>query len=104
MPSLPPRHTPETFKGRQHKRPTENRQARRALHTGSKRWRAIRAMVLAGEPLCRECIKAGRITGATQVDHIDGDDSNNAGHNLQPLCAPCHSSKTSRENGGFGNG
>src|SRR5688572_16336058 len=99
MPSLPPKHRPESFKGKQHKRPSENRQAKRALHTGSKLWRAIRASVLGREPLCRECMKAKRITAATQVDHIDGDDSNNAGNNLQPLCAPCYSSKTNRENG-----
>ncbi len=36
------------------------------------------------------------------MDHIDGDDSNNASSNLQSLCHACHSSKTARENGGFG--
>ncbi|MDU1660498.1 MAG: HNH endonuclease signature motif containing protein [Stenotrophomonas maltophilia] len=33
---------------------------------------------------------------------MDGDDSNNADSNLQPLCRTCHSTKTARENGGFG--
>lgn len=32
--------------------------------------------------------------GQLQVDHIDGDHSNNNIHNLQTLCANCHSYKT----------
>lgn len=80
-----------------------DRQRRRALATNSTTWRKLRASILDGEPLCRICAAAGRITGASHVDHVDGDDSNNNPDNLQPLCAPCHSSKTAREDGGFGN-
>jgi len=102
MPSLPPRHSrPKTT---QHKRPERNRQQGRALHTGSKRWRTLRALVLQQEPLCRECAKDDILRAATQVDHVDGDDSNNDLSNLQPLCHRCHSKKTAREDGGFGNG
>lgn len=36
----------------------------------------------------------GRVTAATEVDHIDEDSHNNDPSNLQPLCKPCHSSKT----------
>src|SRR5712692_5861146 len=63
-------------------------------------WERIRARRLREEPLCRECLKAGRTTAANEVDHIiprarggtDADD------NLQSLCKPCHSTKTIREN------
>jgi len=34
---------------------------------------------------------------------MDGDAFNNAADNLQPLCRRCHSAKTAREQGGFGN-
>lgn len=61
------------------------------------RWEKVRRMHLAGEPLCRLCSQAGRITPAVLVDHIvpirDGgarlDDDN-----LQSLCRRCHDAKT----------
>ncbi|WP_369970429.1 HNH endonuclease signature motif containing protein [Stenotrophomonas rhizophila] len=62
----------------------------------------MRAGHLALEPLCRACAAKSRVTAATDVDHIDGDDANNEPSNLQSLCHPCHSAKTARENGGFG--
>ena len=63
------------------------------------RWRKLRRMVLASEPLCRVCGAP-----ATEVDHIlalarGGDD---AMDNLQALCRPCHSRKTVREDGAWG--
>lgn len=45
----------------------------------------------------------GIVTAAKDVDHIDGDAANDVPSNRQSLCRPCHSSKTARENGGFGN-
>ena len=49
--------------------------------------------------LCQPCLRTGRPTPATQVDHIipkakggaDDDD------NLQAICGPCHDAKTARE-------
>lgn len=37
------------------------------------------------------------------VDHIDGDNTNHEEWNLQALCHSCHSRKTARHDGGFGN-
>lgn len=73
------------------------RQARRALPTWSKQWRQIRAFILDRDPFC----PCGR--PATDVDHRDGDATNNDPENLQGLCRSCHSRKTAREDGGFGN-
>src|SRR5690606_19279647 len=71
-------------------RPRENRQRTRALHTDSRQWRAIRAGVLAEELfVCASCGSWGN-----QVDHIDGDDSNQQRSNLWCLCVSCHARKT----------
>lgn len=40
---------------------------------------------------------------ANEVDHVDGNDRDSSPSNLQSLCTSCHSRKTARENGGFGN-
>lgn len=86
-----------------HRRPEPDRQAHRALATNSRPWRRIRAAQLRREPLCRKCLAQSLLTPATDVDHEDGDSSNNAESNLQSLCRSCHSRKTAQENGGFGN-
>jgi len=67
------------------------------------KWDKVRRVFLMTHPLCVIC---GR--PATDVDHIvphRGDkrlfwDQNN----WQPLCHECHSRKTVKEDGGFGNG
>ncbi len=68
----------------------------------NRNWRKVRVMVLNEEPLCRECLKEGKTTPANEVDHIDGDARNLSRENLQPLCKPCHSRKTVREQGRWG--
>jgi 5-methylcytosine-specific restriction endonuclease McrA len=60
-------------------------------------WRQTRLIVLGQEPLCRFCNEAGRLTAATEVDHIDGNSRNNVRDNLRPLCKPCHSQRTARD-------
>ena len=68
-----------------------------------RRWAKARAVFLAREPLCRRCLGRGVLTKATEVDHVvphRGDLSlfwNRA--NWQPLCKPCHSTKTAGERG-----
>ena len=64
------------------------------------RYRRLRAIILATEPLCRACLAAGVYVSATEVDHIKPrhrggsvDDISN----LQPLCEECHAAKTDRE-------
>ncbi|GEB79233.1 hypothetical protein DDE01_06480 [Desulfovibrio desulfuricans] len=59
--------------------------------------------MLREEPLCRACAAQGRITAATDVDHIvsraQGGTDDRA--NLQPLCHACHSRKTAQQDGGL---
>lgn len=58
-----------------------------------------RAQILAEEPFCRECLKAGRRVASDVVDHIvplawGGSDDR---ANKQALCDPCHDEKSKRE-------
>lgn len=74
------------------------------------RWRRLRRMVLARQPLCADPFgvhaERGELVPATEVDHIvaksqGGDDSMN---NLQGLCKSCHSRKTAVRDGRWGRG
>lgn len=70
------------------------------------RWRKARLTYLGSNPLCAHCEAQGRIVPATEVDHITPHRGDQAlfwdTDNWQPLCKPCHSAKTAREDGGFG--
>lgn len=72
-----------------------------------RRWRKLRDAYIAEHPLCRHCQERGIVTAAAEVDHIEPHRGDIAllldWDNLQALCAPCHSAKTAREDGGFGN-
>lgn len=61
----------------------------------TRRWQALRRLVLSCEPCCRYCAEQGRITPATDVDHIVPISRDRAMvfdlSNLQPLCHGCHS-------------
>lgn len=78
--------------------------ARKLYHTA--RWLALRKIMLATHPLCAECRRQGRVTVATEIDHIKPHKGDLFGffeiQNLQPLCKPCHSRKTAREDGRWG--
>lgn len=58
-----------------------------------RRWAKKRARQLQDEPLCRLCLKAGRLTPATVADHIEphrNDPVKFWKGRLQSLCATCH--------------
>jgi hypothetical protein len=71
----------------------------RTLALDGKAWRDLRASVLREQPLCRRCQRVGKLTPATDVDHIDNDPTNNERGNLQGLCHECHSRKTQADMG-----
>ncbi len=105
MPSRPAVHSLATGAPRHDDEVTEarRRQGRRQYRTNSKEWRAIREQQLRRQPLCEDCLDEGRTEAADTVDHRDGNSWNNATSNLRSLCRSCHSSKTARHDGGFGN-
>jgi 5-methylcytosine-specific restriction protein A len=71
----------------------------------SARWKAMRLAQLSREPLCAECLKVGRLTAATIVDHIVPHKCNANlffdSSNHQSLCKHHHDIKTLSE-GAFG--
>lgn len=72
------------------------------------KWRAARKRYLREHYLCVECVKKGKYIEATEVDHIKPHRGDKklfwAKENWQPLCESCHSTKTAKYDGGFGNG
>ena len=67
-------------------------------------WRRCRGAFLKANPLCVFCQRAGRLlTPATEADHIetieDRPDLRLDWSNLRPLCKPCHSGRTARDQG-----
>ena len=66
-----------------------------------RRLQRIRKQVLGEHPICVACKAKGRVTVATQVDHIvalvnGGEDDHD---NRQALCDECHEAKTRRDLG-----
>lgn len=70
-------------------------------------WSRESKAYLQQHPWCIECARQGRATPATEVDHIVPHKGNRElfwdQSNWQGLCKRCHSIKTAREDGGFGN-
>ena len=64
-------------------------------------WHRMSRMVRMEEPLCRHCLRQGRVTAATLVDHIVplslSPELRLDRGNLQALCASCHARKTQAE-------
>jgi 5-methylcytosine-specific restriction protein A len=62
-------------------------------------YQKARKRLLQDEPLCRECLKNGRVTVARIADHVIplAQGGSRSANNLQPLCAPCHRAKTLSE-------
>lgn len=65
------------------------------------RWQKISKRYLKEHSLCTECLKQGRYTEATVVDHIVPHRGNQKlfwdKNNWQALCKPCHDKKTGTE-------
>ncbi|WP_304382500.1 HNH endonuclease [Turicimonas muris] len=110
---LPDRYCEKHKPMAEEKRKKLKEQRQRYKGTSSQRgynsaWRKARLAFLMEHPLCAECERQGKTTVATCVDHIKPhrgdmnlfwDESN-----WQSLCQSCHSRKTAKEDGGFGNG
>lgn len=64
------------------------------------RWRKLRLLVLARDPVCRTCQRAP----STDVDHITPKRRGGADtlENLQGLCGGCHARKTALTDGRWG--
>ena len=63
-------------------------------------WDRLRAVVLRRDNhLCQPCLRTGRPTQATEVDHIKpkAEGGTNEADNLQAICSPCHAAKTKDE-------
>jgi len=83
----------------------ERQATERLRHSAA--WLLLRKKHLSEQPLCEECKAQGKYAAATDVDHRNphrGDERMFFDPaNLQSLCKQCHSKKTAREDGGFGN-
>ena len=66
-----------------------------------RRLQRIRKQVFAEQPICVACKAKGRVTVATQVDHIVALVNGGEDHadNRQALCDECHKAKTRRDLG-----
>lgn len=64
-----------------------------------RRLQAMREALFARSPLCMACEKAGRVTAATQRDHIVplGEGGLDDDSNVQALCGLCHEEKSLQE-------
>lgn len=65
--------------------------AERGYGGAHQRWRKA---VLRRDPICVDCLAAGRATPATDADHIDGNPFNRALDNGRGLCRTCHNRRT----------
>lgn len=82
-----------------HQRPTWTKRVEATKRITGRRLQKMRADLFTREPLCAECKKHGRITPATQRDHViplaegGADDETNE----QGLCDACHEIKSLAE-------
>jgi 5-methylcytosine-specific restriction enzyme A len=71
----------------------------------SEEWKLVRKRKLQLNPLCEECLRQGKLTKATMVDHIKPIKEGGAPldlANLQSLCWSCHSRKSAEEGSRWG--
>lgn len=62
-----------------------------------------RAQVLTEEPLCCNCLEAGKTVASDEVDHIVplSEGGTDVRANKQGLCTPCHKAKSAAERAAF---
>ena len=62
---------------------------------------ALRHRHLSAHPLCLVCMAQGRVTAATELDHIVAlcNGGGNTDINYQALCHGCHQVKTAKDKG-----
>jgi 5-methylcytosine-specific restriction protein A len=63
-------------------------------------WQQFRANVLAGEPLCQDCLECGVVAPAEELHHVvkikDAPHLRLDVSNVRPLCGRCHDARTAR--------
>jgi len=106
MPSKPPVHRPKGWRSDQERKAElDQRRGSSSKRGYGADWRALRNDHIARHPLCSHCEAEGRITLATDVDHIIAHKGNDAlrldPNNLQSLCKRHHSKKTATEDSRF---
>ena len=99
MPNRPPRLGQRAPGAKQPRLPDHREQSQKRGYDWT--WRALSKQVRNEEPLCRHCLREGRVTAAVCVDHIVpisiAPDLRLVRINLQGLCASCHARKTQGE-------
>jgi len=86
--------------GRARRRPDPRPSAARRGYDS--RWRRLRRMVLAEQPLCRRCLERGEVRLAEHVHHLRPlvAGGTHERDNLMPLCRKCHAEVHRREGEG----
>jgi 5-methylcytosine-specific restriction enzyme A len=99
MPNRPPRLGQRAPQLKKERLPDHREQSQKRGYDST--WRALSKQVRMEEPLCRHCLRDGRVTAAVCVDHIVpisiAPDLRLFRINLQALCASCHTRKTRAE-------
>lgn len=82
-----------------HPKPQWSKPANATKRITGRKLQAMRADLFARDPLCAECKRQGRVTLATQRDHIKplAEGGADTDDNVQGLCAPCHDAKSKTE-------
>lgn len=98
MPSKPPKLSTTLVRQRNQ---IDERRGSASKRGYDRAWQKVRLLVLRQEPWCRFCIERGKYEPAAEVDHIEPirrrPDLRLVMDNLRPLCKPCHSRRTAKE-------
>ena len=84
----------DTGSERRPKRQMHERAHKESRYNG-RRWRGLRDFVISNNPFCIECQQVATVVDHVQPVRLGGQFY--AVDNLQPMCAPCHNSKSAKE-------